>query len=257
MVVGGGLAGMEASRTLAERGHRVTLYEKSERLGGQWYIACQQNQKREDYSKLLDYMHRSLGKTNVTVRLNTEVNEKLVKEIKPNTVIVATGATPRKLEIAGADGGNVIQAVDLILGRATAGKRVLVVGGRNVGMEIADELADRGKKVYLITRSSLGRDLEKNLYLGLRDRLIEKGVYIFQHAPMVEIMKDGAYIAFNEDLMFLKADTVVLATGMKSENRLTESLKGLASEIYAIGDCVEPRDAMSAIHEGAEIGRKI
>jgi 2,4-dienoyl-CoA reductase (NADPH2) len=257
MVVGGGLAGMEASRTLAQRGHRVTLYEKSERLGGQWYIACQQNQKREDYPKLLDYMQRSLEKTNVTVRLNTEVNEKLVKEVKPDAVVVATGAAPRKLEIAGADGVNVVQAVDVILGSATVGKRVLVVGGRHVGMEIADDLADRGKIVYLVTRSSLGRGLEKNLYLGLRDRLVEKGVYIFQNAPVVEIMKDGAFIAFNEDLMFLKANTVVMATGMESEDQLVESLKGLVSEIYAIGDCVEPRDAMSAIHEGAEIGRNI
>lgn len=257
MVIGGGLAGMEAARTLAERGHSVTLYEKSTRLGGQWHIACQQTQKREDYQKLLDYLNRGLGKTTVVIKLNTEITENLVREAKPDAVVVATGATPRKLDIAGADGEHVVQAVDVILGRATVGKRVMVVGGRHVGMEIADDLADKGRQVYLVTRSSLGRGLEKNLYLGLRDRLLEGGVHIFQNAPVVEIMRGGAYIAFNEDLVFLKADTVVVAAGMESENRLYQSLKGLVQEIYAIGDCVEPRDALSAIHEGAEIGRKI
>ena len=257
MVIGGGLAGMEAARTLAERGHSVTLYEKSTRLGGQWHIACQQTQKREDYKKLLDYLNRGLEKTAVAIKLNTEITENLVREVKPDAVIVATGATPRRLDITGADGEHVVQAVDVILGRVSTGRRVIVVGGRHVGMEIADELADKGRQVYLVTRSSLGRGLEKNLYLGLRDRLLEKGVHIFQNAPVVEIIRGGAYIAFNEDLVFLKADTVVVAAGMESENRLLQSLKGMLQEIYAIGDCVEPRDAMSAIHEGAEIGRRI
>lgn len=257
MVIGGGLAGMEAARILAARGHQVALYEKEDRLGGQWHIACQQKQKREDYPRLLEYLKRNLQNAPVTIKLNTPVTEKVVKQEQPDVVILATGAKPRPLDIAGSEGDHVIQAVDLIRGNAATGKRVIVIGGRHVGMEVADELADSGKAVTLATRSALGRDVEKNLYLGLRDRLIQKGVQLFQQSPVVEIVQGGAYIAFNEDLVFIPADTIVLAVGMQSEKRLLEPIRKFVSEVHAIGDCVEPRDAMSAIHEGAEIGRAV
>ena len=257
MVAGGGLAGMEAARTLAERGHEVVLYEASDKLGGQWYIASRQPQKTEDYFPLLAYLERGLNKAKVTVKLNTEVTPEMVKEAKPDAVVVATGAVPQTLDVEGADGKNVVQAVDVILGKAKVGKRVVVVGGRYLGMEIADQLADQGKEVYLTTRSLLGRDMERNLYLELRNRLIEKGVHMFQNCPLVEIKENGTYMAFNGDLVFLKADTVVLAVGMKSQNQLAASLKDVISELYTIGDCVTPRDALYAIHEGAEIARQI
>ncbi|MCK4722675.1 MAG: FAD-dependent oxidoreductase, partial [Dehalococcoidia bacterium] len=215
MVVGGGLAGMEAARTLAERGHEVVLYEATANLGGQWFIACQQEQKREDYSPFLSYLEQGLNKAKVTVKLNTEVTPEMVKEAKPDAVVVATGAVPQTLEVEGADGKNVVQAVDVILGKAKVGKRVVVVGGRYLGMEIADQLAGQGKEVYLTTRSLLGRDVERNIYLALRNRLIDKGVHMFQNCPLVEIRENGIYVAFNGDLVFLKADTVVLAVGMK------------------------------------------
>jgi 2,4-dienoyl-CoA reductase (NADPH2) len=257
MVIGGGLAGMEAARTLAERGHQVVLYEASDNLGGQWYIASQQPQKKEDYSPLLAYLERGLNKANVTVILNTEVTADLVKEVKPDVVVVATGAVPRTADVEGVSGKNVVQAVDVILGKVKVGKRVAVVGGRYLGMEIADQLAGEGKEVYLTTRSLLGRDMERNLYLELRNRLIDKGVKIFQNSPLVEIRENGIYVAFNGDLVFLKADTVVLAVGMKSKNQLAESLKNVVTELYTIGDCVAPRDALDAIHEGAQIARQI
>ena len=257
MVIGGGLAGIEAAKTLALRGHRVTLYEKSDKLGGQWHIASLQAQKREDYRPLLNYLFRSLEKTDAAVKLNTEVTEELIKDVRPDAVVAATGAVPQTLNIEGAGGRNVVQAVDVIQGKAEVGNKAVVIGGRYLGMEMADELADQGKDIYLATRSQLGRDMERNIYLELRNRLIDKGVYIYQNSPAVEIMENGIYISFIGDLVFLKADTIVMAVGMKAENRLSESIKGLISEIFTIGDCVSPRDAMTAIREGAEIGRKI
>ena len=258
MVVGAGVAGMEAATALAQRGHEVTLYEASDRLGGQWYVASQQPQKKEDYSPLLANMEHELKKANVTVKLNTAVTAETVKQAKPDAVVVATGAVPRTPEIEGVDGKNVVQAMDVIGGTVKVkGQRVVIIGGRYLGMEIADQLADEGKQVYLTTRSLLGRDMERNLYLELRNRLIDKGVFIFQNSPLVEIREDGVYVAFNGDLVFLKADTVVLATGMESQNGLAESLKDVVAEVHTIGDAVSPRDAMDAIHEGAQVGREI
>lgn len=257
MVIGGGPAGMEAARTLAKRGHLVTLYEKTDKLGGQWYIACQQKQKKQDFSHLLRYLSKGLGKAGVEVKLNTGVTPQQVSAERPDAVVVATGATPRTLNVHGTDGKNVVQAMDVILGTAKVGQRVVVVGGRYVGMEIADQLADQGKKVTLVTRRALGREIERNVYLTLRNRLIEKGVQLFPNSPLVEIRKKGVYIAFEGDIVFLKTDTVVLSVGVKPEKELIEDLKGIVSEIHAIGDCVEPRDAMWAIREGAEIARQI
>lgn len=257
MVVGGGPAGMEAARTLAERGHQVTLYEQTDELGGQWRIACHQEQKKEDFPHLLEYQIRGLERAKVRIQMNTEVTPDLVKEAKPDAVVVATGAKPKSLDVPGVEKKHVVQAVDVIMGKAEVGDSVVVIGGRYVGMELADQLADQGKKVSLVTRRALGREVERCVYLTLRNRLIEKGVHLYPHCPVAEILDDGVYIIFERDLVFLKADTVVLAVGVKSENQLVEVLKDAVPELYTVGDCVEPRDIMEAINEAAEVARKI
>jgi 2-enoate reductase len=180
-----------------------------------------------------------------------------VKNAKPDAVVVATGAVPSTLDIPGITGENVVQANDVILGKKKAGQSVVVVGGRYLGMEIADQLASEGKKVSLATRRELGRAVERNVYLTLRNRLVEKGVFLYPHSPAVEIKDNGLYIVFNNDLFFLPADTIVLAIGAKPEKELMEQIRNLAPEVYSIGDCVAPRDVMYAIREADEVARKI
>jgi 2,4-dienoyl-CoA reductase-like NADH-dependent reductase (Old Yellow Enzyme family) len=238
MVIGGGPAGMETARTLAERGHRVTLYEQNGYLGGQFSIACQQPQKREDYPKLLTSLQKGLRNAGVSLRLNSKVNPDIVKREKPDAVIVATGAIPLEPDIKGVDGGNVVQANEVILGHAKTGKRAIVVGGRYLGMEVADQLADAGKEVLLVSRRTIGRGVERNIYFALRDRLVQKRVSLYPRCPIVEILPHGAYIVFDNDLLFLEAE-------------------GHVGELHQIGDCVEPRTVMCAIREGAEIGRLV
>jgi len=257
IVIGGGPAGMEAARVLAERGHRTILYEKRDKLGGQWYIASQQPQKKADYSKLLDYLIKGIKKAGVDIRLNTEVTVELVEDEKPDAIVMATGAVPAVLNVRGVDNKNVVQAVDIIEDKVTIGRNVLVIGGRYLGMEIADQLADEGKKVSLATRRSLGRGMEKNIYLTLRNRLIQKGVHLYPYCPVVEIMENGAYVVFEGELVFIGADTIIQAVGFLPENRLASRLKDLARGFYQVGDCLEPRDVMSAIREGANAGRAI
>lgn len=259
MIIGGGLSGMEAARVLAERGHQVSLYERSDKLGGQWNIASALPLK-EGYQSLTQYLIRGLQQSGARVILNTKVTQELVEKERPDIVIVATGASPKTLDVPGAEGRNVVQANDVILGNVPVGEGVVVIGGRLVGMEVADFLAERGKKVYLVTKNKLGEDgipLERNIYRALRDRLIEHGVHLFPDSPVHEIRENGVHIEYNRELVFLKADTVVLAVGAKSENKLAEELKSTDFKIYMIGDCVAPRDAREAIREGAEIGREI
>lgn len=256
MVIGGGLAGMEAARVLAERGHQVTLYERSSKLGGQWNIACQQEGK-EDFASLTSYLARRLDGAGVSVILNREVTLDLVRETNPGAVVVATGAVPATLDVPGADLENVVQAVDVITGEARVGDRVVIVGGRYVGMEVAISLARQGKKVSLVTRSDLGRDVERNILLTLRQMLVDNGVFFYPNSPVHEITRNGVYVVQNHDLLFLKADTVVLAVGTKAENRLAEMLKNTTPDVYTIGDCIEPRGALEAIHEGRAVGCQI
>lgn len=259
MVVGGGLAGMEAARTLAERGHEVTLYERSDKLGGQWSIACQEAGK-ENLASLITYLARGLDRAGVKVTMNKEVTPELVRELNPGAVVVATGGSPMTLNVPGANRENVVQAVDVITGKARVGDKVVVVGGRYVGMEVALSLARQGKKVSLITKNALGENgtpLERNTFLTLRQMLVDNGVFLYPYFPLLEIREDGVYVAQDNDLLFLKADTVVMAVGTKAENKLAEALEHAGHDVHRIGDCLEPRYVMYAIYEGREVGCQI
>jgi 2,4-dienoyl-CoA reductase-like NADH-dependent reductase (Old Yellow Enzyme family)/thioredoxin reductase len=257
MVIGGGLAGMEAARVAAARGHRVTLYERNSELGGQWNIVSLQDHKRH-FAAFGECLKRGLWKAGVTVVLNQEVTPEWVSQKNPDVVILATGAKPAKLNVCGEEGKNVVQATDVIRGKADVGDRVVVVGGRYVGIEIAVSLAQQGKKVSLVTRRRLGRDIGNRANLGaLRDLLIEYGVYVYPDSEVVEISDSGVSCVNFGNLFFLKADTVVLAAGFAPEKELMDTLGAFVPEIHAVGDCMEPQDALVAISQGAEVGSRI
>lgn len=258
LVVGGGLAGMEAAQVLTERGHHVTIYEKENTLGGQWNIASQQEFK-QNYASVTERMSRKLAKSGVKIILNKEANAKLVRELQPDTVVLATGAIPMTPDVPGANGKNVVQANDVITRKVKPGNKVAVIGGRLLGMEVAVFLARQGKQVSLVTRSQIGgaQRVERNTYRALLHMLIDYGVHLYPNSPLLEIGKKGVYINYDNDLLFLGADTVILAVGTKAQNSLMKEIKGIIPEVYAIGDCVEPRDALRAIREGAELGRQI
>ncbi|MFA4836095.1 MAG: FAD-dependent oxidoreductase [Dehalococcoidia bacterium] len=257
MVIGGGIAGMQAARDLALRGHQVLLYEKSAKLGGQWNIACMQEGKQV-FALFSERLARDLrASARVKIIFNTEVTPDLVREVTPDTVVMATGARPAALNVPTLNCKNVVQAVDVIAGRAQTGQRVVVIGGRFIGMELALSLAEQDKKVSLVTRRNLGRDTDKSIYTHLRDRLIEREVQILTNSPIYEIRENGVYVNHQNQLLFLKADTIVLAVGSVPENTLAEQLRDVISEIHLIGDCVEPRNALDATREATAVARRI
>jgi 2,4-dienoyl-CoA reductase-like NADH-dependent reductase (Old Yellow Enzyme family)/thioredoxin reductase len=259
MVVGGGLAGMEAARTARLRGHEVALYEKAEALGGQWTIAAAQPGK-EIYRNLLCRLEQGISETGVKLHLNQEVSPDLARELAPDVLVLATGAFPQTLAVPGIKGSNVFQAVDVVQGKAQLGEKIVVIGGRLVGMEIALYLAEQGKSVSLVTAGRLGENgkkLEENLYRTLRNRLVERGIHLYPCCPLLEVREDGIFVDDGGNLMFLEAETIILATGSLPRNEMVDELKSIVPEFYLIGDCKEPRDGLEAIHEGAEVGRII
>ena len=259
MVIGGGVAGMQAAEVAAERGHKVTLYEANRELGGSWNIASAQPHK-EIYRNLTRQLTSGLKATGVKIILNKKADANLVQTEKPDAVIVATGARPAVPPLPGAGGANVVQAVDVITGKARTGDKVVVIGGRMIGMEVSIYLAEKKKKVSLVTLKRLGENgekLEANLYRTLRNIMVKNNIQLFTSTPAVEIRPDGVFANDGGDILWLEADTVVLATGYKSENELVQILKGVVPEVYSVGDCNTPRDALDATREGMEIGLKV
>lgn len=124
-------------------------------------------------------------------------------------------------------------------------------------MEVADMLSQQGKNVSLVEALELGHGVQAGLKYTFRNRLVEHGVYIYPNSPALRVTSSGVDVANNGSMLHLGADTLVLAVGSSRVNDLVSELKALELEFYTIGDCIEPRDAMEAINEGAEVGRLI
>jgi 2-enoate reductase len=183
----------------------------------------------------------------------------MVEESNPDLVVLATGANPRRPRIPGVWGKNVVLANDIIIGKAKLGNRIVVIGAGIVGMEVALQLAEEGRRVSVTEEFCLGGvvSVEVSFYRELRNRIIDLGVQFFENSPAKEIREDGVYIAFHDDLVFLKADTVALAVGVEPNDDLGKKLKRAGHRVFMVGDCVQARDAMRAIHEGAEVALQV
>ena len=140
-VIGGGIGGMEAAILCAKRGHSVTLYEKSDKLGGVFVAAAAPSFKEKD-RELIAWYIRELKKQPIEVKMNTEIKD--VNALDADEIIVATGAVARKIPVKGAE--NAIEAVDYLLGNKEVGENVTIIGGGLTGCEIAYDLYLKGKK---------------------------------------------------------------------------------------------------------------
>ncbi|MDO8567683.1 MAG: FAD-dependent oxidoreductase [Dehalococcoidales bacterium] len=254
LVVGGGPAGMEAARVAALRGHQVTLYEKSKKLGGQLLPASIPPHK-DEIPHLVDYLATQMRKLKVNVNLGKKATAATVKRLKPDVIVLATGAYPGVPEIPGIHNENVVIAEDVLAGKAKLKDPVVIMGGGIVGCETGELLAQKGMKVTIVKRRpNIAEGLEHTARILLEKRLRDYGVSILTGARVQQITPEGVVLENGEKI---KAGSVVLAAGAVADTALLQSLNGVAGEIYTIGDCVKPRMIMDAIREGAEIGRQI
>jgi mycofactocin system FadH/OYE family oxidoreductase 2 len=263
VVVGGGPGGMEAARMAAERGHQVTLIEKTQQLGGLIRLAAKAPH-REAYAGSVDWLEGQIRKLGVEIQLGREATVETILEMAPDVVVVATGSTSRRLSIPGADHPFVFTAREVLAGTATVGERVIFIDEHHhqEGLSTAEFLAERGHEVTVISRLwVVGEEIDGTMRPDLYARLDNLGVTIHSVTNAKEIQPDGTvvvehYLSHREWEMG-PFDTVVTAAKGVANDGLWRALKGKVPELHLIGDAVAARGLHDALLEGTRVARMI
>ncbi len=259
MVIGGGPGGMKAASVAAERGHEVLLFEAAVQLGGQARLACRLP-GREEFGGIITNFEREMTLAGVTVKTGTVVDLALVEQVRPDAIVLATGAQPYVPHIEGAQEAHVVTAWDVIEGRANVGASVVIADWKCdwIGIGLAEMLAVQGCRVRLcINGAEPGESIQnwtRYHYLG---HLYKLGVEFHPHVRVFGADADTAYFQntiTDEPVILEDTDTLVLSLGHLSERGLEDDLHGREFEVHSIGDCVTPRTAEEAVYEGLQVG---
>jgi len=263
IVVGGGPAGLKSATVAARRGHKVTVMEKEERLGGQIVWATRVI-NRAEFGDIVRNLLHEITQLDVEVQTGVTATAETVRNENPDAVIVATGSTPDPYGIPGGDGPEVADVSDILSGTVTPGKRVLIVDrlGFHEATSTAEFMADQGCEVEVVTPTLyVGQDLGITLDLENWYRQARRlGITCTPNHSVLSI-EDGVVTALHnytgQMVTFPKVDTVVLAIHRKADQGLYRDLKGTVPQLLRIGDCVAPRRAHAAIIEGERAGRAV
>jgi 2,4-dienoyl-CoA reductase (NADPH2) len=294
LVIGGGPSGMEAARVAALRGHKVTLCDRGRRLGGSLLLACIMN---PELPKFLKYQTNQVRKLPIEVRLNTEVDTAFVERMKPNVVIVATGGKPPTVEIPGVHRDNVLLSHDMLKAMVSSPrkggalqrllwrlgslalryidnpalirwglrfgfpfrKRVVIIGGGFAGCELADILAERGKKLTLLEESKrLGFDIGITTRWVVLMRLWQFGVRMERNAKVLDIAEKAVEALVDDSVTCFEADTVALTLPLETNDKLARELQEKGWTVRSVGDCAATGGRiMEAMAAGFRAGYEI
>lgn len=258
MIVGGGVAGMEAARVCALRGHVASLYEKSDRLGGVVVPGGVPDFKEDDHA-LLKWYARELRELKVPLAFHTEVTEDLVAKAKPDVLIVATGSKPKILKLG--DASNVYSAADVLNGVKPAGQRTIVVGAGLVGCETALWLHSQGKQVTVVEVAdkilALAGPLCHANSMMLHELMAFKAIKVMTSSTVVAPGDGGFLVRTGDKETVVKADLAILAVGYTPERSLYDRVRNKVPEAYLLGDARQVQNIMYAIWDAYEVARAI
>ena len=260
LVAGGGIGGMQAALTAAERGHRVILCEKSDRLGG--VLLCEEKVPfKKHLGEYLEHQARMISRAPIEVRLNTEVTPDLARELSPDVIVAALGARPAIPPIPGIRGENVTVAEKVYVAPETAGQKVVILGGGLVGCELGIFLAGLGREVTILEMApalNSGTNLLQGASIDLEIKRL--GIKVCLNTKVTKITPEGVTGEGKDGEVFFPADTVVCALGMKPNREQAAALALCAPEFHVLGDCVIPATIYQATNaayfQALDIGKK-
>lgn len=237
LVVGGGHSGMLTAIYAAKRGHDITVVEKSSVLGGHMLQAAASPYKHE-YKEYTAWLERELEKSGAKVIMNTTVDKAYVESFAPDAIVVSSGSVLSVPQILGVERESVLSSLDVLMDHSNVGDNVVIIGSGMVGCEAAIDLAMAGKKVTLIEMlPEIGREIILMMKAPILTKLAQLGVEMLPSTKTTGIY-DG-YITVQDNSgseSKISCDTVVLATGLKSDNRLYYELAAEYPEVYLVGD---------------------
>ena len=250
-VVGGGVGGMEVARIATLRGHKVTVYEKTDKLGGVFIPASNMSFKEND-RMLLNWYRRQINNLGIEVKFNTEIKD--IEKLDADEIIIATGSKARKLNFKGSE--NIIDAIDYLENQEKVGENVLIIGGGLTGCEIAYELSLKGKKVSIIEAKNdlmavSGLCLANSSYL--RDYFKHNKTPVYLESFVQDIVDGKATIVGKDgSLNTIKVDTVISAIGYEPDPLTKES-----KHVHVVGDALKVGNLRTVVWKAWEVAESI
>jgi 2,4-dienoyl-CoA reductase (NADPH2) len=279
MVVGGGPSGLEAARVAALRGHDVSLYEATPRLGGLVPVAAMvKDVEVDDFLDLVKYFKTQMKKEGIFVSTGKKTGATDIEAVKPDVLILAAGALPGKLTIPGSERKNIVSSAKLLkqllffmrfFGSKTLqkltkiwmpiGKKVVIVGGAIHGCETAEFLVKRGRQVTIVhDGKALAEGIPVEDQMRFFPWLDKKGIVRYTEARFEEVTEKGLVITTKEgEKKTLAADTILVTLPYQPNDEIARTLSGKAPEVHNIGSSAVPGLIVNAIADGAKIGHRI
>lgn len=269
LVAGAGCAGLEAARRAAFAGHRVILCESRGWIGGQLRLAAKMP-KREEMGDIIAWYERQLNRLGVEIRLNTIVDEDFLDQISPDALVVATGSLP-EVPLGFIEGLDNIKDIELLMvdelleEERLPGDSILVIGGDQIGLQVADYLSEGGKTIYVVEEGAhFAEKMASSDRHYLVGRIISKGVKRYKTVQKIEILPtDEVWMVSGDGRERLPGiDTIVLASDRRPNIFLAELAERRGIETHVIGDAKgfagkDQGTILAAIAAGYEVGRQI
>jgi 2-enoate reductase len=252
---------MEAARVLKLRGYDVTLYEAGKELGGVIIAGSVPDFKFDD-SRLIAYYRHQMGLLGIDVKMETRVTADMISQAKADVVILAVGATSKKLNVRCSDASKMTEAIDVLLSKKKCGQKVVMIGGGLVGCETALWLAQQGKDVTVVEMLDAILECGKPVPFMNKDMLMnlmaQAHVKVITSSSLLEVTDEGAVI-IGKDFrkQTIPADTVVVAAGYTAQNQLFKEIYGEVANVYNVGDSEVAATIMDAIWTANEVALNI
>jgi NADPH-dependent 2,4-dienoyl-CoA reductase/sulfur reductase-like enzyme len=260
VVTGAGPAGLAAARMTALRGHKVTVLEERGKIGGVARLAAIPPGRSEVFD-IVDFFRRELDRLKVEIRLNTALDDAAIAALRPEVAILASGSLPEMPVIKGLfqTKMTLTTVLDVLDGRSLAGDRVIVLGGGQAGLVLADFLAEKGREVAVLNRRPhFAEEMSSNDRFYLRERLKREAVKLYKRVSIQRFLPDGVEFKSAGEAHRLEGfDTVILSERMTPIREAAARFKKQGIALHIIGDAKNPRTIMHCLSEGEEIGRDI